>query len=196
MTVAEPIAARRGPPEGARRRTVWVLVVIAAGIGVLTALLAFGLTRDPTRLRSNLEGRPAPDFSLATLDRSGSVRLADLHGQVVVINFWASWCAECRIEEPALAAAWQRYRDQRVVVVGISFQDTIADSLAYAVRNRIDWPLLADPGSATGLKYGVSGIPETVFVARDGRVAAKVVGPVSDPLLSDRISALLAERVP
>ena len=86
-------------------------------ITVLTLLLAFGLSRDPTLIRSPLIGKPAPTFGLLMLDGTTSVRLGDLHGQVVVVNFWASWCADCRIEHGALAAAWDRYRDQRVVIL-------------------------------------------------------------------------------
>src|SRR5436190_19105009 len=99
----------------AKRRRWMVLAAVVAAVGLLTALFAFGLSRDPTEIRSVLVGRPAPDFALTTLDRTRTVRMADLRGEVVVINFWASWCAPCRQEHPALAAAWDRYRDQGVV---------------------------------------------------------------------------------
>lgn len=180
--------------QGRGRRAA--IAAIAIAIGLLTALLAFGLSRDPTRVRSSLEGRPAPDFILKTLDGSGTVRLADLRGQAVVVNFWASWCAECRLEKPAIAAAWDRYRDQRVVFLGISFQDTDTEAKAYATRNQVDWPLLADPGSRTGLAYGVSGVPETLFIDSTGRLVSKHIGPVSYTLLTDRIAKLLQGSSP
>lgn len=168
------------------------LSLLAVAIALITGLLAFGLSRDPTRLRSNLDGRAAPDFTLTTLDGAQIVRMGDLRGQVVVVNFWASWCAECRLEKPALAAAWQRFRDQGVIFLGISFQDTAAEAKTYAAANRIEWPLLADPGSRTGLAYGVSGVPETLFIGPDGRVAARQIGPVSSSVLSDRVQQLLS----
>jgi cytochrome c biogenesis protein CcmG, thiol:disulfide interchange protein DsbE len=175
------------------RRRLLPLAVVALGVVLLGALFAFGLRRDPAALHSALLGRTAPDFSLTTLDGGQQVRLSALKGQVVVLNFWASWCAECRIEDPDLAGAFRRYRDQRVVVLGVSFQDSAQAGLAYARSHGLDWPLLADPDSRTGLAYGISGVPETVFIGPDGKVAAKQVGPVSYQLLADRIGQLLAE---
>jgi cytochrome c biogenesis protein CcmG/thiol:disulfide interchange protein DsbE len=87
-------------------------VIVVAGL--LTTLFGFGLTRDPSILQSSLVGRRGPDFALPMLDASQVIRLSDLRGQVVVINFWASWCAACREEHPNLLAAWERYRDQGV----------------------------------------------------------------------------------
>src|SRR5207247_2148664 len=82
---------------------------------LVAGLLAFGLTRDPGVVGSPLIGRPAPEFVLRTLDGSRIIALSDLRGQVVVVNFWASWCAACREEHPNLLAAWNRYRDHGVV---------------------------------------------------------------------------------
>ena len=96
---------------GRRRRRRWIAIgAVFVAIGVLTPLLAFGLSRDPTLIRSPLLGKAAPAFSLRTLDGSQTVSLADLRGQVVVINFWASWCTECRVEHGAL--------DKRTVFIG------------------------------------------------------------------------------
>lgn len=169
-----------------------VAAVLAATVGI-TAILGFGFTRDPVEIRSSLVGRRAPDFSLRTLDGGEVVRLSDLRGQVVVINFWASWCAECRVEHPDLQAAWHRFRDRGVVLVGIPFQDTPEDSRRFAAELGGDWPLLMDPGAETGLAYGVYGVPETVFVGPDGRIAGKIIGPVTFQSLSQGINELLEE---
>jgi len=163
-------------------------------VALLSALLGFGLTRDPSVLRSPLIGHLAPDFSLPLLDGPGSVRLSSLRGQVVVVNFWASWCRECRVEHPALQAAWQRFRDQGVVFVGIPFQDSPSASVAYAREMGGGWPLLSDPSSATALAYGVYGVPETFFIDPRGRIAGKQVGPVAYEFLTDQVTALLEER--
>ncbi len=173
-----------------RSRAVKVAAVVAA-TGVLTALLGFGLSRDPTVIRSALVGRPAPDFTLRTLDGRETVRLSDLRGQVVVVNFFASWCADCRVEHPALAAAWERYRDRGVVFLAVAWEDLPASARAFARDLTIDWPALEDAGSGTGLAYGVYGVPETFFIGRDGRVASKQVGPVTYEVLTDRLEALL-----
>jgi cytochrome c biogenesis protein CcmG/thiol:disulfide interchange protein DsbE len=167
-----------------------VLGGVVTVVAVLTLLLAFGLSRDPTLIRSPLIGKPAPTFDLLTLDGTKTVRLSDFHGQVVVINFWASWCADCRIEHGALAAAWDRYRDQRVILLGIPFQDRTAASRGYIDGMGGDWPQLADPGDGTALAYGVYGVPETFVIGADGRVAAKRVGAVSYVWLADQIDRL------
>jgi cytochrome c biogenesis protein CcmG/thiol:disulfide interchange protein DsbE len=177
--------------KGGRRNRWVVLGGVMAAVAVLTLLLAFGLSRDPTLIRSPLIGKPAPTFGLLTLDGTKTVRLSDFRGQVVVINFWASWCADCRIEHGALAAAWDRYRDQRVVLLGIAFQDRASASRAYVEGMGGDWPQLVDPGDGTALAYGVYGVPETFVVGADGRVAAKKVGAVTYTWLTDQIDGLL-----
>jgi cytochrome c biogenesis protein CcmG, thiol:disulfide interchange protein DsbE len=182
-----------GPPRR-RRRVRWILVGSVFGaVALLTALFGFGLRNDPSVIDSALIGRPAPGFDLPALSGGAKppVRLDGFRGQVVVVNFWASWCTDCRIEHSALVAAWQRFRDQGVVLIGIPFEDRTANSLAFAAELHMDWPLAADPGSSTALAYGVYGVPETFVISPAGRVVYKRVGPVDYGLLTDRITALL-----
>ena len=94
-TEAAPASAAAG--QGRPRRALLLGAVVAA-VALAAWLLSAGLQRDPTAIRSPLLGRPAPDFALRTLEGDRTVRLGDLRGQVVVVNFWASWCAECRVE--------------------------------------------------------------------------------------------------
>jgi cytochrome c biogenesis protein CcmG/thiol:disulfide interchange protein DsbE len=191
-TGLDPEAAVRG-----RRRKRWtVFGAVVAGVLLLTALLSYGLSRDPTIITSPLIGKPAPDFALRTLDGSATVRLSDLRGQVVVVNFWKSTCAACFVEHPSLTAAWNRYRDQGVVVVGVDFEDTVAGARGFARSQGGDWPLVVDRDGRTVLAYGVTGPPETFFIGRDGRIASKQIGPVDYALMSDRIGALLEGRRP
>jgi cytochrome c biogenesis protein CcmG/thiol:disulfide interchange protein DsbE len=167
------------------------VLAVAGVVALVAGLLSFGLGRDPTAIKSPLVGKPAPAFSLRTLDGRSSVNLADLRGQVVVVNFWASWCTECRVEHDALAAAWRRYRDAGVVLVGVDFQDARADALAYTDQAAMTWPVVEDPGSHTALAYGVYGIPETFFIAPDGQIAAKEVDPVSFARIAAQVDRLL-----
>lgn len=202
MTRSFDQAARRhpsvlGPPGIARgrRRGRWMLLAaVASAATALAGLLAFGLSRDPGAIRSQLIGRPAPDFALATMDGSTTVRLADLRGQVVLVNFWASWCRECRVEHPALEAAWQRFREKGVVFLGIPFQDSPSASSAYLREMGVEWPILQDPDARTALAFGVYGVPQTYLIAPDGRVRYWRVGPVSYGELSDRIARLLGDE--
>jgi cytochrome c biogenesis protein CcmG/thiol:disulfide interchange protein DsbE len=187
-----PSSLERPHPARNRRRRRWVQVGgVAAAVALLTSLLAFGLSRDPTVVRSALLGKPAPAFDLPSLDGRSPVRLASLRGQVVVVNFWASWCADCRLEHPSLVAAWQRYQDQGVVLVGIPFQDRVAASRRFARDLRMGWPLVLDPGSRTALAYGVYGVPETFVISPAGRVVYKQVGPIPYPILIDQITRAL-----
>lgn len=197
MSGAEDRVRSGDPPMGGQagpRNHRWGRVgAVTVGLVVLVPLLSFGLGRDPRLIQTVLDGRRAPDFTLRTLDGTGTVRLSDFRGQVVVVNFWASWCAECRLEAPALEAAWERYRDGGVVVFGIAYQDTPSAALAFAAEAGKTYPLLSDPGSETALAYGVYGIPETFFIGPDGRIASKRIGAVSYDLLTQWISRLVQE---
>lgn len=170
---------------------LWPVLAVVGVVALVAGLLSFGLGRDPTAIKSPLVGKPAPVFSLRTLDGRSTVNLQDLRGQVVIVNFWASWCTECRVEHDALAAAWQRYRDAGVVLVGVDFQDARADALAYLDQAAMTWPAVEDPGSRTALAYGVYGIPETFFIGPDGQIAAKDVGPVSFARIAAQVDRLL-----
>jgi cytochrome c biogenesis protein CcmG/thiol:disulfide interchange protein DsbE len=175
-------------PQRSRWRTV---VLVSVPLVAFALLLASSLGRDPRALPSELVGEAAPAFALPNLEGGGTVDMADLRGQVVVLNFWASWCLECRDEHPALDAAWDRYRERGVVVVGVLFEDTVEDGLVFADEMKTDWPLVDDPGSRTAIAYGVFGVPETFVVSPDGTVVAKRVGPVDYTWLTSEIEDAL-----
>jgi cytochrome c biogenesis protein CcmG/thiol:disulfide interchange protein DsbE len=175
-----------------RRRVRWGAIGAITGcVVVVAAISAFGLTRNPSAVRPVLLGKPAPDFTARTLDGASSVRLSGLRGQVVVLNFWASWCPECVVEHPALATAWERYRDHGVVVLGMSFNDATGTARSFATRLGMGYPVLVDPGDRTALAYGVTGPPETFLIDADGMIAGKWVGPVRYGELSSQIRSLL-----
>lgn len=157
------------------------------------ALLAFGLGRDPNEIPSPLVGRAAPDFRLETLEETGdAVRFADLRGKPVVVNFWASWCIPCIYEHGPLLRAWRRWgQSGRIAMVGIAYQDRPDAARRFLRERGGGWIQLLDPGSRTAIDFGVYGVPETFFIAADGTVAHKHVGPVSDSVLTSRIEALL-----
>jgi cytochrome c biogenesis protein CcmG/thiol:disulfide interchange protein DsbE len=155
------------------------------------ALFAYGLTRDPRSIPSPLVGREATDFSLALFD-GGTFTLAEQRGKVVVINVWSSWCIPaCYNEAPALEAAWQRYRDSAVVILGVNYQDREAAAREFLARFRHTFPNGPDVGSKIAMEYGVYGVPETFFIGRDGRIAHKHVGEISLPILVQQIERLL-----
>src|SRR5438105_15850757 len=116
-------------PTGSRNRKPWLVAgPLAAVFLVVIWLLAFGLTRNPDSYRNPLVGRRAPAFALRSLQGGGAIRLAQLRGQIVLVNFWGSWCNDCVVEHAALDQAWRRYRDQGVVVLGVVYQDTASNA--------------------------------------------------------------------
>lgn len=168
------------------------LAGVAAAVLAVAVLLGVGLSRPDEIAAAPLTVRKAPDFTLPDLQDGGHrVRLSDLRGQVVVVNFWASWCAECQVEQEALAQTWERFRDAGVVVLGVDFQDAAGDAREYVARTGTSYPVVVDTRSRTALAYGLRGVPETYVIDQAGRLVDRVVGPVTADGLADRITGLL-----
>jgi len=168
----------------------------ALSVGVVAALLGLLIWKVAHQNKGVKLGngrRPAaPHFDLTRLDRPGKLSLASLRGKVVVLNFWASWCDPCKTESPRLEAAWQRFRAQGVVVVGVDAQDFSGDARSFMRRYGMTYPNVHDgPGNVLP-KYGVTGFPETYFVARNGRlVGERVEGEISQARLAAGIRRAL-----
>lgn len=158
----------------------------------IIALLAFGLTRDAKLVPSPLPGRPAPDFALAGLN-GDTLRLAELRGQVVVLNFWASWCIPCLQEHPLLVAADERWRDEGLRIVGVVYQDTPTNARDWLREQGGTWRHVLDPSSRLSIEYGLFGVPETYFINRHGVIEYKHIGPLTADVLSRWIPRLLAD---
>jgi len=156
----------------------WARIVIMTGIvGGFIYLLAYGFTRDPRYISSPLIGQQAPSFTLK-LFNGGTIKLEELRGKVVLVNFWASWCPPCREEAPTLEATWQRYKDEGVVFLGVNIQDKENDARAFIEEFGITYLNGRDPSRRVAVDYGVWGIPETFFLDREGRITFKQVGAV------------------
>lgn len=151
----------------------------------------------PLNLVAYRSGTVTPPFNGSTLD-GRQVSLADLRGKVVVVNFWASWCAECRPEMPVLEKLHRELGKQGLSVVGVNFQEDKETVGRYAHDLGLSFPLVVDPKGAIGAEYGVFGLPATFLVARDGRAVAFAVGIRDWGSVPARalIRALLAEPVP
>jgi cytochrome c biogenesis protein CcmG/thiol:disulfide interchange protein DsbE len=174
-------------------RVLGFVVSLALLLGLL-GLLAYGLTSRPLVVGAAAEGRPANDFRLPSFDGQ-SIALSDSQGRVVVLNFWASWCAPCRVEAPVLEQAWRQYRDQGVVVLGINIWDKEPEARAFKREFGLTYPNVLDDGGRVAIEYGVAGIPETIVIGSDGRVAAKHTGPVTAERIAELVrSAGVATR--
>jgi peroxiredoxin len=127
-------------------------------------------------LRGYPAGTMPPAFSGRALD-ARPLALADLHGRVVVLNFWATWCLECRPEMPGLERLHRRFASRGLAIVGVNAREEPESVRRYAAELGLSFPLVLDPGGVINRTYGVIGLPTTFVVARDGRAVALGVGP-------------------
>lgn len=162
----EPTDKKRGVRWGVI--AAWVLV-----LGLL-AVLGVGLIR--TNEGPITVGSKVPDLTLTTFD-GNQIALSDLEGQVVVLNFWASWCKPCEQEANELEQAHQLYQDQGVVFLGVDYVDTEPEALAYLEKFNISYPNGPDLGTRISQAFRIRGVPETYLIGRDGRLAAIKIGP-------------------
>jgi cytochrome c biogenesis protein CcmG/thiol:disulfide interchange protein DsbE len=163
--------------------------VIGVAIVAFLLLLSYGLLSGPGS--APLSEGPAPDFSLELFD-GGQLSLADFHDQVVVINFWASWCEPCQEEAPLLEEVWQEYQGQGVTFIGIAYKDTESKARTFLDEFGINYPNALDPGNRVARAYRIRGVPETFFI-KDGEIASLYIGPLSKDQLVTRIERLLAQ---
>jgi cytochrome c biogenesis protein CcmG/thiol:disulfide interchange protein DsbE len=192
-TVSEPTKDQAAQPKQSIR---WGRILVWVGVFALLALLGWGL------LNANAErpeaGVTAPTFDMQFFDGYGwkdlsSSSLQEMQGNVVVLNFWASWCVECRLEADLLQSAWTQYRDQGVIFLGVAYVDSEPKSLEYLQQYNIDYPNAPDLGSTISDHYEITGVPETFFIDKEGTISRVVVGPVSASVLHNEIGGLLAQ---
>ncbi len=197
-----------------KRSSIATIVVLP-----VLALFWFGLANDPRSIPSPLPGQPAPEFTLQRMDppavesggiidspagsgagtvagtdsESSAVSLAAHRGQVVVLNFWASWCLACRDEHAPLSEVATMYRDRGVAFYGVLYNDKPEPARRW-IRDMggQSYPTLLDPGIRTAIDYGLYGVPETFFIDQEGRVAYKHIGPVTRALLIRKLDEILA----
>lgn len=183
--------------RSARRRSVIIVIAVSIINVALLALLGSQLlmpAQDQSHSASSpLEGHPAPDFTLAALSEHAApkIALASLKGKPLMLNFWASWCDPCKHEAPLLEATWRRVQGQGIVFLGIDFQDAASDGLSFLRTYGITYPNVVDPSGSTAINYGVTGVPETVFIDRHGVIVHKVIGELTEQSLESNLHALL-----
>jgi cytochrome c biogenesis protein CcmG/thiol:disulfide interchange protein DsbE len=194
--MTETIKSSTSPAEAAPRKIRWTMVALWVAVLFIIGILAWGLIN--TNAARPEVGQTAPDFDVEFFDgyewESKPVSsLAEMRGRPVVLNFWASWCVECRYETDVLEATWQKYRDQGVVFLGVAYADVEPNSIAYMEEFGVTFPHAPDLGTDISQDYEITGVPETFFIDKNGVIRHVQIGAVNQQMLDTLILDMLAE---
>jgi DsbE subfamily thiol:disulfide oxidoreductase len=135
-------------------------------------------------------GQPAPELTLTMLDGS-EAKLSDFRGKVVLVNFWATYCPPCRAEMPALETVYREVADKGGVVLAIDQKESAETVAGFVAEFGLTFPVALDQKGAAGALYGVTGIPESFIVDKDGIVRYKTIGQMDEETIRQYFSSLL-----
>ena len=178
------------------KRNPLALVVVAV---VAAAMLYFGFhmaRRSGPVLPPITKSGPAPDFTLQSLDGS-SMRLSDLRGKAVLLNFWATWCSPCKIEMPWFIELQKQYGAQGLQIVGVAMDDSSKEDIAkFAKDMGVNYPVLLGKEEVGEAYGGVPALPETFFIGRDGKIVDKIIGLKGKAEIEESIKRALNTQAP
>jgi len=161
---------------------------------VIIVLVANLLTSDPSQVPLE-PGNPAPDFKLATLtEPARSLSLVDFRGQIVLLNFWTTWCKPCQDEMPSLDALYEQLKDDDFTLLAVSIDENKEDVIKFRNAYNLSFPVLLDPTTDTKNRYQIHHYPETFLIGREGTILAHFIGPRdwADPLQISTLRQVIA----
>jgi peroxiredoxin len=180
----------------------WIIAAAAAlALGLLTLplfrsqsggkpILPTSVANGPAREGCDAQGTASFDFVLKD-QRNVPVKMADYKGKVVLLNFWATWCGPCKVEIPEFVELYDQYKDKGLVIVGVSVDDSPEQLQAFMKEYKMNYPVL-QMTPAVETAYGpFYGYPTTFFIARDGSICIKHLGPATKEQFEKEIKALL-----
>ena len=180
-------------PWTRERYYLFMVLVLIVGLSWITASRVSPADRAARLKEAPRAGFLAPDFELPTLD-GGAIRLSDLRGQRVVLNFWATWCPPCKAEMPALVREYERYKSQGLVVLAINQAEEPQKVMAFQAQYGLTFPILMDYRMDVADLYRIRSLPTTFFIAPDGVIVDKVEGMMNDATVQARFQHLMEVR--
>jgi len=188
------------PPRdsGVKRDAIVIVVVVLVIAGMLVAGKHLTRTTQPggaiSGSNNQVRGKPAPDFQLVDLDGK-NVRLSDLRGKAVLLNFWATWCPPCKIEMPWFVELQKQYGAQGLQIIGVAMDTGNAhDAISkFAKEMNLNYPVLMGTDAVADQYGGVDSLPTTFYIGRDGKIVSRVFGLVSHKEIEEGIRAALTQ---
>lgn len=180
----------RGNATGRLSLQRWLFVLPVLLFGLVATYLGLGLTRDPTTLPSALINQPVPEFALPPLyDDEPGLSSANLRGDVVLVNMFASWCVPCRVEHPIITRLAEK---ERIPVYGINVKDKPEDAKVWLAQLGNPYRRIgADRNGRVSIDWGVYGIPETFVIDRESRIRYRHVGPITTSDLTEKLLPMI-----
>ena len=167
-----------------------VLVVVALVVALML-YVGFHMARRSGSTPRIAKSTVAPDFSLESLDGK-NIRLSDLRGKAVLLNFWATWCSPCKIEMPWFVELQNQYGAQGLQIVGVAMDDASKEDIAkFAKDMGVNYPILIGKESVGDQYGGVPALPETFFIGRDGKMVDKIIGLKGKGEIEDAVKKAL-----
>jgi cytochrome c biogenesis protein CcmG, thiol:disulfide interchange protein DsbE len=172
-------------PKQQRAVMIWRTLIIAVAL-IFVGLLAWRLIQ--TNTSEHRADGTAPELEFTTFEGE-TIRLADLRGQGIVLNFWASWCDPCREEADLLEQNWRREQANGIIFLGLDYLDQEPAAKAYLAEFDVTYPNGPDLRSQVARRYGIKGVPETFFIDPEGKITDIIIGPITGQRQMDQLLA-------